>query len=123
MFGFVRWLLLVAIIAALAGFSLVYRLHGQTPAERVCRLTKSTSCTELAVRWGERARKVGLRFGLEPANVPPAKAAVPRPAQRPPHLKVTDATRAGTRDAQPLDRETVREKLELDRILAQRASH
>jgi hypothetical protein len=117
MFGFLRWLFLMAIIAALAGFMLTYRFHGQTSAEGVCRLSGSTTCVQLASRWGERARRLEARF--DALRDQPAVSATPRPSPRP-RLTVTDATR--THEAPPLDRHTPQERQALDRILAQRGS-
>ncbi len=118
MFRFVRWLCLLAIIGLLAGFLLTYRLQGQTSAERVCRLTRSAPCLKLAVAWGETARQLEARFHR--LVDPPGPAAAPRPVERPPHPKVTEAIAA--HEAPPLDRHTPQERQELDKILAQRGS-
>ncbi len=115
MFRFLRWLFLLGVIAALAGFLLTYRLQGRTAAERVCAVAGSRPCLAWAARGGEVAGELLERWrAMQARAAPPARA----PAARPP---VVDGTRE--REAAPLDRHTPGERAALDRILAQRASH
>ncbi len=118
MFRFMRWLFLMAIIAALAGFLLTYRFHGQTSAEGVCRLSGSKTCLHLAAQWGETARQ--LESHLDALRARYAESPALHPPQRPDALVVTDAT--STHEAPPLDRHTPKERQALDKILAQRGS-
>jgi hypothetical protein len=118
MFRFIRWLFLMAIIGLLAGFLLTYPMRGQTSAERVCRLAKSTPCVQLATGWGEKARELEARLKLLLDR--PAPGAAPHPIEHPARPKVTEAIAA--HDAPPLDRHTRQERQELDKILAQRGS-
>jgi hypothetical protein len=118
MFRLIRWLFLMAIIAALAGFSLTYRLRGQTPAQRVCELSRSAPCVQLALRWGETARQWEAR--LHGLLDPPAESAAPRPSPHPVHPVVTVAV--PPHEVPPLDRHTSNERQAPDKILAQRGS-
>jgi hypothetical protein len=119
MLALARWLSLVALFGLLAGLSVTYRWNGQTAAERVCRLSRSSRCLQLAVRWDEKARQLVSLLRLEPAA--PPKRPEPRPVSHITHLAVTEPATA--HQAPPLDRHTPAERQALDKIVAQRASH
>ncbi len=116
MFRFVRWLLLLAVIAALSGFLLTYPMAGRTAAERVCGLAGSPACEAMARRWGAAVKGWEARVRPSVPSGAPARRSyrVAMGRQAPP---VTQRA-----DAPPLDRHTSSERAALQRILAQRGS-
>ncbi len=110
MFRLVRWLLLMAVIAALTGFLLTWPIAGETAARRVCLLAGSPGCAALADQAGVVAARIELPLlarllAAPPATRPTAGRAMAKPPSR------------------PLDRHTPAEEQALARILAQRGSH
>ena len=133
MFRFVRWIFLLAVIAALAGFALTYRLGGKSSADRACRLLGSPICVRTAARWATVARGwetlLAARLDHPQSGAEPAgrtEASIPRRAPHaPPSEDRAAGRRAGARgaEARPLDQHTPEERKALDRLLATRGSH
>ena len=116
MFGFLRWLFLVAVIAGLAGFVVDARFRGRTPAEGFCSLVKNPECLRLADEGRAIVERVRRTW-----ESPEPKRAARREVREAPRAS-REAPTTPSASAAPLDRHTPGERKALSDLLLQRGS-